>query len=106
MLKGTRAPFLMDSWSVYYEVLKQNIYELVMNVTMFLCNLVNQVNTSSGDIVPASFNRSSRCPDELVRRIRVSASFDDPSWRGKLLDTYDTKTDRFIIAPCSWYKTN
>ena len=77
-----------------------------MNVTMFLCNLVNQVNTSSGDIVPASFNRSSRCPDELVRRIRVSASFDDPSWRGKLLDTYDTKTDRFIIAPCSWYKTN
>ncbi|CAN6823629.1 unnamed protein product [Brassica oleracea] len=60
------------------------------------------VNTSSGDIVPASFNRSSRCPDELVRRIRVSASFDDPSWRGKLLDTYDTKTDRFIIAPCSW----
>ncbi|KAF2569573.1 hypothetical protein F2Q68_00023912, partial [Brassica cretica] len=60
------------------------------------------VNTSTGDIVPASFNRSSRCPDELVRRIRVSASFDDPSWRGKLLDTYDTKTDRFIIAPCSW----
>ncbi|CAN6994884.1 hypothetical protein IGI04_017634 [Brassica rapa subsp. trilocularis] len=60
------------------------------------------VNTSTGAIVPASFNRSSRCPDELVRRIRVSASFDDPSWNGKLLDTYDTKTDRFIIAPCSW----
>ncbi|KAF8101297.1 hypothetical protein N665_0208s0079 [Sinapis alba] len=60
------------------------------------------VNTSTGAILPASFNRSSRCPDELVRRIRVSASFEDPSWRGKLLDTYDTKTDRFIIAPCCW----
>ncbi|CAH8392119.1 unnamed protein product [Eruca vesicaria subsp. sativa] len=60
------------------------------------------VNTSTGAISPASFNRSSRCPDELVRRIRVSASFEDSSWKGKLLDTYDTKADRFIIAPCSW----
>ncbi|VVB03348.1 unnamed protein product [Arabis nemorensis] len=60
------------------------------------------VNTSTGSIFPASFNRTSRCPDELVRRIRVSASFEDSSWKGKLLDTYDTKTDRFIIAPCCW----
>ncbi|XP_056845108.1 protein N-terminal asparagine amidohydrolase isoform X2 [Raphanus sativus] len=60
------------------------------------------VNTSTGAIHPASFNRSSRCPDDLVRRVRVSASFEDPSWRGKLLDTYDAKTDRFIIAPCCW----
>ncbi|CAH2058022.1 unnamed protein product, partial [Thlaspi arvense] len=60
------------------------------------------VDTSTGSIFPAIFNRTSRCPDELVRRIRVSASFDDYNWKGKLLDTYDTKTDRFIIAPCCW----
>ncbi|CAN8286491.1 unnamed protein product [Cochlearia groenlandica] len=60
------------------------------------------VNTSTGLIFPASFNRTSRCPDEIVRRIRVSASFEDSSWKGKLLDTYDTKTDRFIVAPCCW----
>ncbi|KAL1191416.1 Protein N-terminal asparagine amidohydrolase [Cardamine amara subsp. amara] len=60
------------------------------------------VNTSTGAIFPASFNRASRCPDEVIRRIRVSASFEDFTWKGKLLETYDTKTDRFIIAPCSW----
>ncbi|XP_010518039.1 PREDICTED: protein N-terminal asparagine amidohydrolase [Camelina sativa] len=60
------------------------------------------VNTSTGSIFPASFDRTSRCPDEIVRRIRVSSSCEDPSWKGKLLDTYDTKTDRFIIAPCRW----
>ncbi|KAG7570435.1 Protein N-terminal asparagine amidohydrolase [Arabidopsis thaliana x Arabidopsis arenosa] len=60
------------------------------------------VNTSTGAILPASFDRTSRCPDEIVRRIRVSSSFLDSSWKGKLLDTYDTKTDRFIIAPCRW----
>ncbi|ESQ39070.1 hypothetical protein EUTSA_v10001527mg [Eutrema salsugineum] len=60
------------------------------------------MNTSTGSIFPASFNRTSRCPDEIVRRVRVSASFEDSSWKGKLLDTYDTKTDRFIIAPCCW----
>ncbi|KAL1210826.1 Protein N-terminal asparagine amidohydrolase [Cardamine amara subsp. amara] len=60
------------------------------------------VNTSTGAIFPASFNRASRCPDEVIRRIRVSASFEDSTWKGKLLETYDTKTDRFIIAPCSW----
>ncbi|CAA7050589.1 unnamed protein product [Microthlaspi erraticum] len=60
------------------------------------------VNTSTGSVSPASFNRTSRCPDEIVRRVRVSASFEDSSWNGKLIDTYDTKTDRFIIAPCRW----
>ncbi|KFK37247.1 hypothetical protein AALP_AA4G233100 [Arabis alpina] len=60
------------------------------------------VNTSTGSIFPASFNRTSRCPDEIVRRIRVSASFEDSSWEGKLLDTYETESDRFVIAPCCW----
>ncbi|KAF8403904.1 hypothetical protein HHK36_012010 [Tetracentron sinense] len=60
------------------------------------------VETSTGSISPASFDRSSRCPDEIVRRIRVTVSFEDPSWNGKLLETYDTHTDRYQIAPCSW----
>ncbi|KAK6240268.1 hypothetical protein QUC31_005737 [Theobroma cacao] len=60
------------------------------------------VECSTGSLIPASFDRNSQCPDEIVRRLRVSASYEDPSWHRKLLDTYDTKTDRFIIAPCSW----
>ncbi|XP_074279855.1 protein N-terminal asparagine amidohydrolase [Silene latifolia] len=60
------------------------------------------METMTGAVTPAIFDKTTRCPDELVRRIRVSASFEDPCWRGKLLDTYDTETDQFIIAPSSW----
>ncbi|KAL9334257.1 hypothetical protein Peur_074396 [Populus x canadensis] len=60
------------------------------------------VKTSTGSVIPASFDRTTRCPDEIVRRIRISASHEDPTWNGKLLDTYDTQNDRFVIAPCSW----
>ncbi|KAK9700076.1 hypothetical protein RND81_08G215800 [Saponaria officinalis] len=60
------------------------------------------VETLTGAITPAIFDETTRCPDELVRRIRQSASYEDPRWKGRLLDTYDTETDRFIIAPCSW----
>ncbi|KAH7544813.1 hypothetical protein FEM48_Zijuj01G0026100 [Ziziphus jujuba var. spinosa] len=60
------------------------------------------VETSSGSVLPASFDRTSRCPDEVVRRIRVTAAYEDSTWNGKLLETYDTQTDRFIIAPCCW----
>lgn len=60
------------------------------------------VETSTGMVFPATFDRTTRGPDEIVRRIRVTASFEDPSWCGKLLDTYDTVTDKFKIAPCSW----
>lgn len=62
-----------------------------------------QVETSTGSAIPASFDRTSRCPDEIVRRIRVTASYEDHSWNGKLLESYDTQTDRFIIAPCCWW---
>ncbi|XVE76670.1 hypothetical protein DITRI_Ditri13aG0000300 [Diplodiscus trichospermus] len=62
------------------------------------------VEPSTGSLIPSSFDRTSRCPDEIVRRVRVSASYENPSWHRKLLDTYDTKTDRFVIAPCSWTK--
>ncbi|CAM8961082.1 unnamed protein product [Rhodiola kirilowii] len=60
------------------------------------------VETKSGSIVPASFGRSMRCPDNIVRGIRVSVSSEDPSWEGKLLETYNTQADRFVIAPCIW----
>ncbi|XP_016649918.1 PREDICTED: protein N-terminal asparagine amidohydrolase-like isoform X2 [Prunus mume] len=60
------------------------------------------VGTSTRSITPASFDRTSRCPDEIVRRIRVSSSYEDSSWKGKLMETYDTQTDQFKIAPCCW----
>ncbi|XP_058073412.1 protein N-terminal asparagine amidohydrolase isoform X2 [Magnolia sinica] len=68
------------------------------------CPLVNGflVETSTGSLRPASFDKSSRCPDEIVRRLRVTVSSLDPTWNGRLLETYDTHHDRFHIAPCSW----
>lgn len=60
------------------------------------------METATGSVVPASFDRSTRCPDEIVRRIRIGASYEDPSWDGKLLETYDTQTDQFVIAPAIW----
>ncbi|XP_004488479.1 protein N-terminal asparagine amidohydrolase isoform X2 [Cicer arietinum] len=60
------------------------------------------VETASGTVIPACFDRSSRCPDEIVRRIRVSVSYEDTSLNGKLLETYETNTDCFKIAPCCW----
>ncbi|CAK9168765.1 unnamed protein product [Ilex paraguariensis] len=65
-------------------------------------NSLVKVETSTGSVFPASFDRTSRCPDEIVRRIRVTVCFEDPHWTGRLLETYDTQTDRFVIAPCTW----
>ncbi|KAL4655091.1 hypothetical protein ACB092_01G425800 [Castanea dentata] len=60
------------------------------------------VETSTGLVTPACFDRTSRCPDEIVRRIRVTSAYEDLSWSGKLLETYDTQTDQFRIASCCW----
>ncbi|WVZ79384.1 hypothetical protein U9M48_026965 [Paspalum notatum var. saurae] len=60
------------------------------------------VETSSGIVTPASFDMNSRCPDEVVRRIRVSVCSYDPTWQGRLLETYDTQRDVFRIAPACW----
>ncbi|TVU08190.1 hypothetical protein EJB05_41581 [Eragrostis curvula] len=60
------------------------------------------VETSSGVVTPACFDMNSRCPDEVVRRIRVSVSSYDPVWQGRLLETYDTQCDIFQIAPARW----
>ncbi|KAI3982316.1 hypothetical protein MKX01_037849 [Papaver californicum] len=63
------------------------------------CPVLNgfMVETSSGSVRPASFDRSSRCPDETVRRVRVSISSSDPSWKGKLLETYDSTVISFRL---------
>ncbi|WOK98113.1 hypothetical protein Cni_G06823 [Canna indica] len=60
------------------------------------------VDTSSGSLIPASFDEGSRGPDEIVRDVRLSLCSEDPNWKGKLLETYNTHHDRFEIAPCSW----
>lgn len=60
------------------------------------------VEPSTGSVVPASFDITSRSPDEIVRRIRLTASFEDPSCSGRLLETYDTQTDQFVIVPFTW----
>ncbi|XP_020580465.1 protein N-terminal asparagine amidohydrolase, partial [Phalaenopsis equestris] len=60
------------------------------------------VETSSGSVVPACFDKTSRVPDEIVRRIRVTVSSKDPYWKGRLLETYDTLCDRIVVAPCTW----
>ncbi|XP_016513918.1 protein N-terminal asparagine amidohydrolase isoform X2 [Nicotiana tabacum] len=60
------------------------------------------VETATGSIFPANFDATTRCPDEVVRRIRVTAAFEDRSWEGRLLETYDTQNDQFVIAPCTW----
>ncbi|XP_058225181.1 protein N-terminal asparagine amidohydrolase [Rhododendron vialii] len=62
------------------------------------------VETSTGSLVPTAFDRTSRCPDEIVRRVRLTACSENHRWNGKLMETYDTQTDRFIIAPFSWTK--
>ncbi|KMZ71379.1 hypothetical protein ZOSMA_181G00140 [Zostera marina] len=60
------------------------------------------VETESGSVMPAQFSKGSRCPDDIVRAIRITMSFDDITCRGRLLETYDTKQDRFEITACSW----
>ncbi|KAK1413356.1 hypothetical protein QVD17_35128 [Tagetes erecta] len=60
------------------------------------------VETSSGSVFPASFDSSTRCPDDIIRRIRLSVSFENPRWTGRLLETYETQTDRFVITPFTW----
>ncbi|XP_023529133.1 protein N-terminal asparagine amidohydrolase isoform X1 [Cucurbita pepo subsp. pepo] len=60
------------------------------------------VKTSDGSVFPASFDSTSRCPDEVIRRIRLSSSYEDPSLKGRLLETYETHTDQFKIEPCCW----
>lgn len=70
----------------------------------FACPIIRGfvINTISGAIIPAIFDRSARCPDEVVRIVRGSRSYLDPTWKGRLLETYDTHTDEFVIAPCKW----
>ncbi|XP_022152682.1 protein N-terminal asparagine amidohydrolase isoform X2 [Momordica charantia] len=51
---------------------------------------------------PIHFDSTSRCPDEVVRRIRLSSSYEDPNSMGRLLEAYETQTDQFKIEPFRW----
>ncbi|KAL4198129.1 hypothetical protein AMTRI_Chr03g44350 [Amborella trichopoda] len=62
------------------------------------------VEPATGTMAPAIFDSSSRCPDEVLRRVRITVSSEDVNWTGKLLETYDTDHDRFQIAPVSWHQ--
>ncbi|CAL1409245.1 unnamed protein product [Linum trigynum] len=56
-----------------------------------------------GLVFPACFDRTRRCPNENVRRIRVSASYEDPTWKGANRwehMIYSNRSDR------SFYKLN
>lgn len=108
-LKEMHFHFSMASWLVKNS--RSFIRSIQVNNTHYAkqCPLCWQfvfyffkVEPSTGYVFPACFDRTSRCPDEIVRRIRVTACNGDPSWKGKLLDTYDTLTDKFTIAPCCW----
>lgn len=70
----------------------------------FACPIIRGfvMNTISGAITPTLFDRSARGPDEVIRIVRGSVSYGDTTWEGRLLETYDTRTDEFVIAPCKW----
>nr|CAB3470884.1 unnamed protein product [Digitaria exilis] len=65
------------------------------------------VQTSSGVVTPAGFDMNSRCPDEVVRRIRVSVSSYDPAWQGRMPDWADIASslnqlsDSEVLMQCS-----
>uniref|UniRef100_K3XY95 Protein N-terminal asparagine amidohydrolase n=1 Tax=Setaria italica TaxID=4555 RepID=K3XY95_SETIT len=65
------------------------------------------VQTSSGVVMPASFDMNSRCPDEVVRRIRVSVCSYDPTWQGRMPDWADIASslnqlsDSEVLMQCS-----
>ncbi|XP_071720310.1 protein N-terminal asparagine amidohydrolase-like [Rutidosis leptorrhynchoides] len=84
-----------------FQVLKLNTrYDSEGNAYPIFHGLL--METSSGSVVPSSFDTSTRCPDEIIRRIRLGASYEDPTLTGRLLDTYETDNDRIVIAPFSW----
>ncbi|KAJ3679023.1 hypothetical protein LUZ60_017034 [Juncus effusus] len=60
------------------------------------------VDTKTGQIMPACFDNRAKCPDDIVRRILIGAASDDPIWRRKMLEIYDTSRDLFIIPPIQW----
>ncbi|CAH9135425.1 unnamed protein product [Cuscuta epithymum] len=60
------------------------------------------VATDSGSILPAHFHETTRGPDVMVREVRRNLCAGDSTWKHRLLDTYDTESDRYSIAPCYW----
>lgn len=92
---------LLSLWRLFCSKGKGFIYLFINKLTVRVCVCVCvQVETSNGRVVPGSFDASTRCPDEIIRRIRLGASFGPGPPR--LLDTYQTQTDQFLIPPFSW----
>ncbi|CAH9076244.1 unnamed protein product [Cuscuta epithymum] len=62
------------------------------------------VETASGLIFPGWFDNATICPDSVVRKARLNtALFCPATWEDdRLLDTYDTRSDKFVITPCPW----
>nr|POE66332.1 hypothetical protein CFP56_15056 [Quercus suber] len=64
------------------------------------------VETSTGLVTPTCFDRTSRCLDEIVRRIRVTSAYEDPSWSGAFAKyifslTVQSLSDLEILLRCS-----
>ncbi|KAL3685082.1 hypothetical protein R1sor_003104 [Riccia sorocarpa] len=60
------------------------------------------VDTESGAVMPARFERGARGPDSTVRKICSTTALSDPSWEPSLLSPYQTHTDSFIIKASKW----
>ncbi|CAH9093831.1 unnamed protein product [Cuscuta europaea] len=56
------------------------------------------VETATGSIFPATFDKTIY-PDATVRAARLMTSHGTYK---RLLETYETMSDKYVIAPCSW----
>ncbi|CAH9075432.1 unnamed protein product, partial [Cuscuta epithymum] len=56
------------------------------------------VETATGSIFPATFDITTY-PDATVRKARLNAPYGKDM---RLLETYETISDKFVIAPCHW----
>ncbi|CAH9075107.1 unnamed protein product [Cuscuta europaea] len=63
------------------------------------------VKTDTGSILPARFHETTKGPAIILREARRSLCVIDSNWKNRLLYTYDTDSDRYIIAPISWDET-
>ncbi|VFQ89428.1 unnamed protein product [Cuscuta campestris] len=68
---------------------------------------VLDVETGTGSIFPTMFHETTKCPDAFIRNpVRLKVALNCPGWDGnRLLETYDTRSDKFCITPCAWDKS-
>ncbi|RAL39344.1 hypothetical protein DM860_002877 [Cuscuta australis] len=65
------------------------------------------VETGTGSIFPTKFHETTKCPDAFIRNsVRLKVALNCPDWDGnRLLETYDTRSDKFCITPYAWDKS-